>query len=110
MLECKSGYYCALNWELLCRLIGTNQWLSRLHANKVQLCPASRTIVLQYSDLHDKKGTTVSFMLIAEPHLHNAASVPLKSSEEKMVIGKVGHLIHYGATLIPIRWGTKTVS
>ena len=27
-----------------------------------------------------------------------------------MVTGKVGHLIHYGATLIPIRWGTKSVS
>ena len=25
MLACKSGYYCALNRELLCRLIGTNQ-------------------------------------------------------------------------------------
>ena len=39
--------------------------------------------------------------------LHCTTSFQPKSSEEKMVIGKVGHLIHYGAFLIPIRWGTK---
>ena len=35
----------------------------------------------------------------AEPHLHSATSFQPKSSEEKMVIGKVGHLINYGANL-----------
>ena len=39
----------------------------------------------------------------AEPYLHGTTSVQPKPSEEKMVIGKVSHIIHYGATLIPIR-------
>ena len=45
----------------------------------------------------------------AEPHLHSATSVQPIPSEKKMAIGKFRHIIHYGATLIPIRFGTKIV-